>query len=1106
MLKCVKLTGLQNWPWPVLLGVLVCFSPAAWAADEREEFFETHVRPVLADHCVSCHGPDDQSGGLRLDSQAAMLKGGKHGPVIAADSASSPLLLAVRRSGELKMPPEDPLSAPQIEALQKWLEHGAYWPPTLDVIRTAPLPEAMDHWAFQPVQEPAVPEVSGDWAKTPLDSFVLTKLQHAGLVPSPETDRRSLIRRVTYTLTGLPPTAAEVDQFMHDSDPQAYEKLIDRLLDSPQYGEHWARHWLDVARYSDTKGYVYAREERFWVHAWVYRDWVVQALNEDMPYDRFVLLQLAADQVEDRRQSDLAAIGFLTLGRRFLGVERDIIDDRIDVVCRGLMALTAGCARCHDHKYDPIPTTDYYSLYGVFDSCREELVRLGQPGSNAEFDAELAKRETTLEEALVAARQEWSDRIRSRAGDYLFAQTEPQKYPPKGFDQIFEKGDMLPAFVHRWEEYLRHAAIRHDPVFIPWQAYFAIRGEDFAPQALEVTQQLGQRAEEINPLVLQLFSESPESIAQVALRYGELFGRIDAQWKEHVAASGSESPPSGLPDASAEQLRQVLYGPDAPCEVPRESVVHIESHVDSGSCNNLWKLQGEVDRWIIRSVGNEPFTIILVDRPTPARPRVFKRGNPANKGDEVPRHFLSLLSSQTPFEHGSGRRELANAIVDPANPLTARVIVNRVWANHFGTGLVPTTSDFGMRADDPSHPDLLDWLASQFVNGGWSIKDLHRTILRSATYRQSSLGPDDPNMLIRAGQVDPDNRLLWRMNSHRLAFEELRDSLLSAGGSLDAITGGKPTDLFASPYPHRRTLYGLVDRQFFASTLRVFDFANPDLHIPQRPETTVPQQALFFLNHPLVLQSAGELARAAQAEPTTQAKVSFLYRAAYQREATPGQLRTAVGFLESAEVPEAAVERPTAAQWSYGYGRYDEASHQVADWKPLPHFTGTAWQGAEQWPNPALGWTQLTATGGHPGNDRNHACVRRWTAPSDLTIRIESHLMHEPEPGDGIRAFIVRSSGGLLDTASIHHQNHDFISEPIRVAAGDTLDFVVDINEVLNSDQFLWNIQVSSESADGEATTWDSEADFTPNTTSQLSPLEQLAHVLLSSNEFLFVD
>ncbi|MBL8850023.1 MAG: DUF1549 domain-containing protein, partial [Planctomycetaceae bacterium] len=348
------------------------------ADDDRERFFESEIRPILAEHCIRCHGPDDQSGMLRLDSVSGLKAGGERGAVLNPDVPSASLILqAVRREGELEMPPDEPLSEPQVAALTRWVETGAFWPDSQPTLAAQSAVKGADHWAFQPVVDPPIPVgVDSGRVRTPVDAFVLATLSASGLLPSPEADRRTLIRRVSYALTGLPPTAEEVARFVDDARPQAYEELVERLLASPQYGEQWARHWLDVARYSDTKGYVYAREERFWVHAWAYRDWIVRAFNEDLPYDRFLLLQIAADQVPDRRQEDLAAMGFITIGRRFLGVERDIIDDRIDVVTRGTMGLTVACARCHDHKYDPIPTADYYSLYGVFDSSREEYVRL----------------------------------------------------------------------------------------------------------------------------------------------------------------------------------------------------------------------------------------------------------------------------------------------------------------------------------------------------------------------------------------------------------------------------------------------------------------------------------------------------------------------------------------------------------------------------------------------------------------------------------------------------------------------------------------------------------------------------------------------------------
>jgi hypothetical protein len=459
--------------------------------------------------------------------------------------------------------------------------------------------------------------------------------------------------------------------------------------------------------------------------------------------------------------------------------------------------------------------------------------------------------------------------------------------------------------------------------------------------------------------------------------------------------------------------------------------------------------------------------------------------------------------------------ELAQAIIDPANPLTARVIVNRVWAHHFGTGLVATPGDFGVRADPPSHPELLDWLTEKFIADGWSLKKLHRLIVTSAAFRQSSFGPTAPAQLTKALTVDPSNRLLWRMNAHRLSFEEMRDSMLATSGDLDARQGGKPTELFKPPFPVRRTIYGLVDRQFLPGTLRMFDFANPDLHIPQRSETTVPQQSLFLMNHPIVLERAKALAKTVADVSDPAEQIQQLYLRTLQRSPTPAQLEDALQLVRE-ESPEAEKPVLTAADWSYGYGAIDETTQKITSFTPLPHFSGSAWQGGPAFPDGPLGWVQLSAVGGHPGNDRQHAVIRRWTAPRAMTISIKSELIHEPDPGDGVRAFIVSSRSGVLQSAKAHKQTVAMNVESIAVEPGDTLDFLVDIGDVLNSDQYFWRCQLADVStqnpedvatiAKSPSTKWNSEADFPRNTVNLLTPLEQLAQVLMCSNEFMFVD
>ena len=851
---------------------------------------------------------------------------------------------------------------------------------------------AAEHWAFKPLR----PETGGS-----IDEFVRHKLAGQGLKPSPRADERTLIRRASFDLTGLPPAEAHGGSFA---------QLVDKLLASPQYGEHWARHWLDVARYSDTKGYVYAREEKRWVHATAYRDWVVRSLNHDMPYDRFLLLQMAADQVLPPNSPDLAAMGFLTLGRRFLGVSHDIIDDRIDVVTRGTLGLTVACARCHDHKFDPIPTRDYYALYGVFQSCAEAVV----PCATGE-DPKLVELVKKNHDLMTKRREEQMARTQARAEDYQKALSELDKYPEQGFDQIIDEQDLNPFIVHRWKAWVD------------------------AHPGIELTE-------------------------------------------------------------------EALKRPDSPAYVPDEHITNNEMYFPTGIITELWKSQGEVDRYLLQNSTAPEHATLLVDRPLPSTPRVLLRGNPLTKGDAVPRHFLSLFGPPQPFKQGSGRLELAKAIIDPRNPLTARVMVNRVWQHHFGRGLVNTPSDFGKQGAVPSHPELLDWLARRFIDSGWSIKAMHRLIMLSDTYQQrSSGGTMDP------AHPDPDNRLLWRMNPHRLSFEEARDAWLMAAGRLNLDVGGAPLPLFAAGN-HRRTLYALVDRENVPAVMRTFDFANPDLSIPQRSETTVPQQALFGMNHPFVVQRAKELLGRSDVKTSdAAARVWRIYGHLFQRAPTADEMNSALRFVQE-DAPPVITEADHSKSWQYGYGEWDENTGKVKDFRPLPHFTGSAWQGDETWPNAKLGWAQLTATGGHPGNDRKHAVVRRWIAPADGTYAVKSTLLHEPTPGDGIRSFISHSQQGRLHAGRLHQGSADLNFDTLAFKGGDTLDFVVDIGDVLNSDQFLWSMRihqtgtVGAGGADVPAQTWDAEKDFASQPRSQLNNWEQFMQVLMLTNEFMFVD
>ena len=1119
----------------IVLSACCWSAPPAGAAEpaaisrEAEEFFESKIRPILADKCIDCHGPKEQWSSLRLDSREAILEGGENGPAAISDKPDQSELLRriTSKDDDVRMPPPDAdqrLTGDEIAALRHWVEQGLPWPATAALVKPSDR-AAEDHWAFQPVQQHEPPAVKNEtWPASPIDRFILQKLDSAGLGPSPAADRRTLIRRATYDLTGLPPTLEEVQAFESDISPDAYVRLVDRLLASPHYGEQWGRHWLDVARYSDTKGYVYAREERFFVHAPAYRDWVIQAFNSDLRYDRFLLLQIAADQAAPEDPAALAAMGFLTLGRRFLGVTPNIIDDRIDVVTRGTMGLTVACARCHDHKYDPIRTADYYSLYGVFQNCVEQLAPIPRPANvpppSPEFEKELQARKQKLQDTLTARRDETALRIRTRVLDYLLAQRELDKYPEQGFDIIIAKDDLIPEIVRRWNAYLVRAAKQGDPVFLPWAAFVELREEEFASRAAEVTDTLKSSSAKIHPRVAEAFAQPPATFREVAERYAAIFQEIDRQWKESCEAAKRDSTPApqALSNAEDEQLRQVLYGPRSPCVVPDEPIVNIESMLDSDSVNALWALQNEVDRWLLQPPMPAPHAVILKDREHLVEQRIFLRGNPAKKGDYVPRQFVDVVAGpdRQPFSQGSGRLELARAIIDPSNPLTARVWVNRVWMHHFGAPLVRTPSDFGLRAEPPSHPELLDYLATQFIASGWSTKALHRVIMLSAVYQQRSDGPQDAAIRQRAQQLDPENRLLWRMNSRRLSFEELRDTLLATSAELNREMGGKAVDLFpGAGAPLRRSVYGLVDRQFLLSVLRVFDFPNPDLHIPQRSETAVPQQALFALNDPFIAARAKALVKRIeeQGSAAPNERVARIFQILFQREPTPPQLTAALQFIESAEKAkqEDTTGPPaTAAAWSYGYGELDQATGRMKTLQPLPYFSGSAWQGGPQWPDAKLGWLQITALGGHPGNDLQHASVRRWTAPRDGVVSVKSTVTHEVAAGDGIRCWIVSSRHGIVKSVTVHNTKQPLDVETIEVRAGDSLDFVVDFNANLNSEQHFWSPEVRlTAPADGttaDPLAWNAEADFFGPVSDQLSPWEQLAQVLLVSNELMFVD
>ena len=769
------------------------------------------------------------------------------------------------------------------------------WTPAQLMAASRPDPAA--HWSFQPIVHSAPPAVrDSSPGITRLDRFLLSRLEAAGLHFSPPSDRRTWIRRATYSLHGLPPTASEIVDFEADRKPDAYERVVDRLLASPRYGERWARHWMDVARYADTKGYVRLNENPKYLGSWAYRDYLVRAFNADLPYDRFVVEQLAADQLNlgsDPRP--LAAMGFLTLGQRFLNSRHDILDDRIDVVTRGLLGLTVACARCHDHKFDPVSMRDYYALHGIFDSSVEPRIpplvaAPDDPRERADYLTGLSERSRAFETYLEVQRQRLTALFRGRMGDYLLAAQKESlqaNFLPVMF-LVDASKDLNPVITQRWCRLLDRTRKSGHPVLGLWNAVASASDENF-PAALEAA--LASQVSANSLVLASVRSAHPTSLPALAACYGDLFASIESAWQ----AALKTSPVASHLDAPAqEELRQMMYGPAAPPDIPLTEVEDL-FYVDTTTQSAFHVQQRKVEDWIAGSA-SAVHAQILTDSPVPVQPRVFLRGNAANPGEFVERRFLRILSrSNSPaFHRGSGRLELARAIASQDNPLTARVLVNRVWMHHFGTGLVRTPGDFGTRGEPPTHPELLDELAYQFMQDGWSLKGLHRQILLSAAFRQGS--HDLPEGLRR----DPENRLLWRMNRRRLDWESLRDSILMASDHLSTVLGGPSVDLMTSPAPARRTLYGFIDRQDLPVLFRSFDFAAPDSCTVQRFETSVPQQALYLLNGPLLRSEARHLASTRSVASPAES-INALYLRILGRLPSPKERALGLRFLTGSD-------------------------------------------------------------------------------------------------------------------------------------------------------------------------------------------------------------
>jgi hypothetical protein len=805
---------------------------------EGLEFFEKKIRPALAENCYACHSEKSQKtqGGLRLDSIEAMLKGGASGQpaIVPGDPEKSLLIKAIRHTdAKLQMPMGGKLPDQMVRDFEAWVKMGAPAPrgPSTADYPAYDFDEARKFWSFQPVKDHRPPKVKNQaWVESPIDRFILAKLEEKGLRPAGDVNKRALIRRATFDLTGLPPAPEEVEAFLKDTSPKAFEKVVDRLLGSQAYGEKWGRHWLDVVRYADTAG---DNSDYPVIAAYRYRNYVIESFNNDKPYDQFIREQIAGDilasaaENEKSRQEKIIATGYLAISRRFGSRNKEMnltIDDTIDNMGKSFLGLSVSCARCHDHKFDPIPQRDYYALYGVFNSIRYSF-----PGAEiyphpAEMVALVGGEEA---EKFYARQKELSD-----------------------IDDAIERLKSERGVAARNKKMKEEAAAKTEAPAAP--------GKEAKPSEAKRDNETGAGAED-------------KSAA------GEHSEKLPADYDRDIVDNQKAQASKRMPDEVEAEWTSVHK---------RRTELH-------ASYTNVPKAYA-------------------VTEGAPANARIHRKGNPKSLGDEVPRGFLTILNPggapQIPKDHrGSGREFLAGWIADAKNPLTARVMVNRIWAYHFGKGVVQTPNDFGARGGTPTHPELLDWLASRFIEGGWSIKKMHRMIMLSHAYRMAG----DAAGASRNSAIDVNNDYLWRFNRRRLEAEEIRDSILAVSGSIDRTMGGEhpfppePTwkfsqhvQFFAVYDTNRRSVYLMQQRLKKHPFLEIFDGADTNATTDSRGQSVTPVQALFLMNSPFMHEQSERFAgRVEHASDTLRGRIDYAFRLAYGRAPRLNEIREAQDYL-----------------------------------------------------------------------------------------------------------------------------------------------------------------------------------------------------------------
>jgi hypothetical protein len=922
------------------------------------EFFENKVRPLLAKNCFGCH-TQSALGGLRLDSGEGLTKGGKRGSAInTAEPDKSTLLIAVRHADpSYKMPMGNKLKDDEIQVLESWVNAGAKWPATAKVqedVKTAAggkyviRPEARQFWSLQALKEPAIP--AAKWGQTPIDRFIAARLDKEGIKPVRPASKRDLLRRATLDLTGLPPTYEEIQAFEKDTSPNAFAKVVDRLLASPHYGERWGRFWLDVARYGEDDYRSLdpmRRGHNPYPNAFNYRDWVIQAFQDDMPYDEFVKAQLAGDLLDPKvRHKTLPGTGFLGLGPWYYDngstevTRADERHDRVDVVSRGFLGLTVACARCHDHKYDPISAADYYALAGVFYNTIYEEYPLVPKKTLEEFqqiEEHIDLKQKMLGEIQQNVSAQLSKALAFETANYLQGVWEVAGPQKKDKSTVVDARKLDYEVLDRWISYMEKPTDKYKNKEA-WQAMMKKK----ASTPAEAKRLAEKFQEEVVAVMLTRYDiDEQNKVIQAKAIEGTKRKKRTNKPSNFVTnddfCPGCNLTLLQMPEADTsfwtEIFQRMLSDNDDPNAMlamgmrgGKPGVLAfrgwgLESRSGSETQAQIAAIRKDIEAARKKLEPGFPYIHGVKDADKAQNIQLAFRGDPFDLKEEVPRHFLSILSPENPkpFSKGSGRLELAEEIIK--QPIAMRVFVNRVWKGHFGTGIVDSPSNFGMTGERPTNPELLEYLAANFAKNGMSVKKLHRDIMLSSVYQLST--ENDPVALAK----DSGNRLYWRADKKRLDAEQIRDSVLQVSGKLDKAIGGPSVEL--SPAVTRRTVYGKVSRYKLDEYLSLFDFPTPLISAEKRFVTTVPTQRLFLMNSDFMQVQAEALVERVAAEPNNTARIKKLHQIVYGREATPEEISLGLEYLKTEpmlEYEEGKKKAPAETPRGPGRGRRPEAS------------------------------------------------------------------------------------------------------------------------------------------------------------------------------------